>query len=512
MPFESVLYERPGDWTVLEQREQPEFFRDLHLDQIVAAVTGGSFKAYDLAPFFHLPLPNADAVAYRQEIMRDLQNPDCLDAARRFARAMYRLRELVTASQKLPNEHAQRAWHLAAVRHYGRAVQRLQGDLTALPLRSRGLTGLLQWLGEATAADDYTRMLTRADDVQRQLDEVRYSIVIDGDRVTVRTYGGEEDYTVLVQQTFAKFRVGAVKDYRLEFKDSIALNHIEEEIVNRVALLFPQPFAALREFRETYPRFQHDILKRFDREVNFYIAWLDWIAPLRRAGLPFCQPLVSTDDKAIACDDGFDLALAAKQGQASDAVIRNGFELRGCERVLVVTGANQGGKTTFARMFGQLHWLAALGLHVPATAAKLFLFDRMFTHFEREESVATLRGKLHDDLVRMHEILLKATDRSLIVMNEIFSSTSLKDAQFLARRVLEAVCERDTLALCVTFMVELARLNEKTVSYVATVDPHDPAIRTFQIERRPADGQAHAMALARKHGLTREQLAQRLAG
>jgi DNA mismatch repair ATPase MutS len=289
------------------------------------------------------------------------------------------------------------------------------------------------------------------------------------------------------------------------------MNHVETQILDLVALLYPEIMSRLDGYHALHKNYLDRIVTRFDREVQFYLAYLEHIEIFRSRGLLFCLPRVCDRSKEIQASDGFDLALAGQLEGRGEPVVCNDFHLTGAERVLVVTGPNQGGKTTFARMFGQLHYLASLGLPVAARDARLFHADGLFTHFEREEDLRTLRGKFEDELMRIHEILGSATGNSILIMNESFGSTTLRDALLVGTAVVRQIVELDALCVFVTFVDELASLTDATVSMMSSGAPDDPAARTYKIARRPADGLALAAALAEKYGLTYESLRRRVA-
>ncbi len=446
--------------------------------------------------------------------MRDLEGSRVVQCLKIFAGEMRHCREKMHQSAKLYYRLQKQRWLLHAVETYCGAVQQLDAEFSELPLASDGLREFREYLRGYLRSAAFAELWRRTRELTRQLRAVQYCVLIKENGFRVRKCEAESDYSAEVAATFRKFQQGVVKDYSVSFIETKDTNHVEAKILEFVSVLCPEIFQDLDDFCGRHAEYVDSIIGRFDREIQFYISYLDYVAPLRSAGLRFCYPEFSVSEKEVLEEDGFDLALAAKLVAEKRRVVCNEFHLNRPERIFIVSGPNQGGKTTFARTFGQLHHLARFGFPVPGSRAKLFLCDSIYVHFERPENLKDMHGKLQDDLLRIRRILQKATSRSIIIMNEIFTSTTLKDASFLSRRMLDRIVAQDCLCVCVTFLQELSRLNEKTVSMVSTIVPENPAERTYKVIRRPADGRAYAVSVAEKYeyGLTHDRLKARIRG
>jgi len=487
------------------------FARDLSIDQIVAAITADREEASLISGALLSPLRDAGAVRYRQEVFRDLDDPALLGALRDFAGLIAQVRSQLRQLAGMEYRHQREGWLLDAACTYCEAVQSLARCLASAPVRSPALRALRGYLASYVSSAGFTALAGDTRECKAALGRVRYCIRVRGSRVDVSRYQDEADYSAVVLATFERFRQDAARDYLVPYRTWPGMSHIAAEIAGMVARLFPQQFAALEGYCRRHAAFLDEGIRLAGQELQFYLAYLDYIQPLRAAGLRFCYPQVSAGSKEVSASGTFDLALARKLVEEGKPVVANDFRLEGSERILVVTGPNQGGKTTFARAFGQLHHLAGTGCPVPGSAARLFLPDRIFTHFEREEDLARMSGKLEDDLARVGEVLRAATPGSIIILNEAFASTTLHDARFLGTRLLTKVMRLDALCVYVTFVDELASLGEQVVSMMSTIVPEDPARRTFRVIRKPADGLAYALAIADKHGLTYGRLLERLA-
>jgi len=476
-----------------------------------------------LNPFFYERLTAIDDVLFRQGVFRDLQRDGpryCVDA---FARAMARVRSAVERAPSLQHPCQQEMVFLSAVIAYCEGVISFSTGLQSVPLESFGLIQFREYLNAYVESPEFRALDEEAQAVRNCLAHVQYCLTIDGARVTVTPFASEPDYAGALRAAFDRFRQESPRGHLARLPEHPELSRVEAQILDIVTRLFEQDFERLHRFFANHQAFLDDGVAAFDREAQVYMGYLEYMERLQRSGLKFCYPTLVDARDPVFAKDTFDLVLAAtpaagasrplgaEGGRQRREIVCNDFSLKGKERILVVTGPNQGGKTTFARTMGQLYHLAALGFPVPGSAVQVSICDEIYTHFARSEDIARERGKLEDDIVRMREILARATSCSVVIVNEIFTSTTRRDALVLGTGLVRALVEMGAVGAYVTFVEELSSLGDAVVSMVSTVPRDDPSGRTFRVVRLQPRGTAHAMAIADKYGLSYAQVRERLA-
>jgi len=508
----SVLFDRPlSAWPAAQRGD---YAVDLRLDDIVAWLTMGRAE-YELRDLFFAPCPDTAAIAWRQAVFADLAAGPLAESLAAVAEAMRTVRRRYAMAARAEHRHERELRLLEAVEAYLPTVRALAtalaGALARAELRSPALRRVEEYARALVGSEELLGLESEARALRAALDAVVFRVRIAGLQMVVSRFGDEPDYGAELVEAFERFRSGSVEAPKFEAREDGLLDHVEAAALRGVARLCPDLFADLDRFATAHAAFIDPVLRRFDREIQFYLAVREQARTLAGGGRSLGPPEVSAEQGPTIIREAYDLALAARLAARGRPVVANDLELGREQRMVVVTGPNQGGKTTFARAIGQVHHLARLGCPVPASAARVSLVDAIHTHFERREEREDLAGKLEDDLRRIRNILDAAGPRSLLVMNESFSSTTTSDALFLNELVLGEARRIGLLAVVVTFLDELASLTPTTVSMVAEVDPDDPARRTFRLERRPADGLAYAHAIARKHRLAYEQVRDRVA-
>ncbi|NOZ73442.1 MAG: DNA mismatch repair protein MutS, partial [Chloroflexi bacterium] len=234
----------------IETAEPPACLADLNLDQLIEAITA-TRQPYNLTPFYYTPLRDVETIRYRQAIMRELEDPALLNAIKSFSEEMATVYRYLAMQDKLTFAYHQRGWFLEAALLYCHAVSELTTCLNGYDLQSQGLRSFRQYLTDYCHSPQFESLQKEAMAVQADLKQVRYSIVVQPGKFSVRRYEGESDYTTEIEQVFARFRQGKVKDFLVKMPQSSGMNHIEAQILTFVARLYPAPFAALDRFYES---------------------------------------------------------------------------------------------------------------------------------------------------------------------------------------------------------------------------------------------------------------------
>jgi hypothetical protein len=450
---------------------------DLELDVVLRTMAGGDRFLYDMArQGLHSGSTSPDEITYRQHVLAD-----CI-AQPAVVRELYDVAiEAIDGEKKIlgwlwrdsPDTIVRRARQL--MRMYVDSFRRLAGvaDTHAAGFGSEGFTRFFAMLAKELG-DEYLA------EIEAHVGELDFR---HGTLISARLGKGSKGtgYTVRRQpeqswrdRVPGMNRNGPGYSFSIPERDETGvrtLSDLESRGLNGAASALAQACDHIRSF-----------FQMLRAELGFYLGCLNLRDRLLATGQPVCFPEPAGPPSAGAAEARlsarglYDASLALSLDDAR--AVGNDVEADG-KQVVMITGANHGGKSTFLRSVGAAQLMMQAGMFVPAEAFAASASTGVFTHFKREEDATMEKGKLDEELDRMSVIAGQISSGGLLLCNESFASTNEREGSEIARQIIRALTEAGIRIIFVTHLYDLAG------RYYAA---HDPAALFLRAERRP-DGQ-----------------------
>ncbi len=419
--------------------------QDLGLGAICNAMAGDERRVFDSSErALLLGLTDPDDIYYRQAVLGDcLGHPDVV-------RRLYRTAvEAVEAERRVwglysdaPQSILSRALNAADILLAHLRELRQEGDEHAGGFSSEGFTRFFKLLS-AELDDDYLGVL------DSHLEELRFH---NGLLASAGLGGGNSLSRFVLRRPGPKSprpRSGpfgrSAYSFEIASRDDAGLRALEDiraRALNRVASVLARSVEQVRAF-----------FTQLSAELAYYVGCLNLADRIAAKGGGWCFPApLPTGEVALSSEGLYDPGLALRQGAQ---VIGNDVRADG-KLLLMVTGANQGGKSTFLRSIGLAQLMMQAGMFVAAERFTASVCPAVFTHFKREEDPTMKHGKLDEELARMSVIAGEITPGCLLLCNESFASTNEREGSEIAYQVIKAMTASGVKVGFVTHMFELA--------------------------------------------------------
>jgi DNA mismatch repair ATPase MutS len=418
--------------------------QDLELNTLLSAMAAGDGLLFELAKrALLLGLSDPEAIAYRQQVLSD-----CLERPA-VVRALYEL-----AGQALK---AERSVWIGGLRDSPRTtlssgVQKMELFVGFL----RRLREIAEEHAEAFGSSGFNRFFAMLRDElsEAYLEEVESQLKDLGFRagmvMSVQLGAGNKGqrYTLrrareqgLLARVFDRSGYGFTIPERDE-NGFRALGELEDKAANLVA-------NALRQAVDHV----HSFFVMLQAEIGFCVACVNLSERLSELGASTTFPVpVARGELALSANGLYDVSLRLA---STEPVVANDIDADG-KSLVMITGANQGGKSTFLRSVGLAQLMMQAGMFVGAESLRANVCDGMFTHHKREEDGAMESGKLDEELARMSEIADQLSPNSLLLCNESFASTNEREGSQIARALVSALLDTGVKVMFVTHMFDLA--------------------------------------------------------
>lgn len=529
-------------WTI-----SPETIRDLELRAIVQAMCSrATYQEAVQAVLFQL-CHEKETICYRQVVLADLHANGAL--AEKLKQILPLLNELTQPSyhavgrESLLQRVMSRARELEVLVEI---VQQLREAFTAVstPLQSVGLLALRDQVDALATDPQFQAMCKELPPLLSALrSHASITIGINLDEylrpeAAVLLAANKERFTdsSLLDRLLGKGSEAGKgiaplhKPPRLNPKSSSSarrppqrMNPLMVPLFNDLANVLKKAAEPVADELQKYAQLNGRFLAQLRPEIIFYVQALNLIRDLEAAGLSLTYPeIVPMDERICRVKAAYNLQLAIhkRQRQAGAAgAVANDIELAENGRIAILTGPNQGGKTTYMQSIGLVQVLAQVGMPVPGEVAQISPVDAIYTHYPIEEQLELGTGRFGDEAQRIRAIFEKVTRQSLVLLNESLSTTSMGEGAYLARDIVRAFRQIGLRAVFTTHMHEVASaaeaINRETAgdslvfSLVASKPDETRSAEqgyTYRVQPGPPLGRSYAENIANRYGISDQQL------
>jgi len=302
-------------------------------------------------------------------------------------------------------------------------------------------------------------------------------------------------------ETLAHIATGDIAEDCTRYLDRL-MNHLISSTVKR-----------LKEVLSKYVTITIGRITSLIPEFMYYIRFAEYIEKLQNRGFVFSKPeVVENDCNHMLAEGVYNLKLVNSVNSFSDIVV-NTLDFSNEHLLYFLTGANRGGKTTITQAIGQLFVLAQGGIFIPGASFKFSPVDNIFTHFPADEDKTLDLGRLGEECKRFREIYIESTNKSLILLNETFSTTSFEEGYYIAKDSARAILKKGIRTIYNTHMHKLGfdaeEFNKESETYKACsiiAKTESQGERSFKIYVEKPEGMSFANDIAAKYGVTYEKL------
>lgn len=498
MAFESILDLHNSSY---KDEIRPSFYVDFNLDQIIDRICrnwGENISSF----YYYLPA-DKESEDYRRAVMADIKIESLNVALMNFVKGMKQHGEIIKTKEFVKREIQKAAWHISEVLQYGKALQELLAALQEADIRSQGMIELRTDLEQYLTSEEFKTMYQQAGELVQERNSFHFKISYNDNQVVVSEGDIPGTYDTFLKDNLTE----PEKPMKSPFVENPDLVSLEMLIIEILQKKKPELFKKTTGFYEKYKDYAKEVYIQLGKELPYYLAFYKYEEKMQKLGFAFTAPSVDAKQDMFATGL-YDLALACVNSEDNKEVTSNDFVYHEGETFIVLTGPNQGGKTTFARSLGQMMYFTKMGLDVPAMAANAHYFNHILTHFTVEESVETGRGKLQEELVRLKPMMDGDSTNDFVVINELFTTAANYDAIIMGQRVLQHFIGQNSRGIYVTHLKELTDAHESVVSMRAMLD--DQGKQNHKIVRKEAEDIACAINQVNKYRLNYEQLKERL--